>query len=122
MKELINFKYGNHLDVHLPEPEYEEGPVLPVVVVPGARKVLLHDGWRAVVALDLVHAVLLAPDHGLGEHLASLLDVEVARAQEPVINELRLQQVLKEFCAARIASFDINYVLKVDSTVVPHYV
>ena len=53
-----------------------------VVVVPAAR-VELADGRRGLVGAEqAVHRVQLAPRERVTEHLARLLQVEVARAQE----------------------------------------
>lgn len=52
------------------------------MMMPSAREVLAHDLRGLVLREDAVDLVPLAPEQRLGEHLARLLHVEVARAQE----------------------------------------
>jgi hypothetical protein len=51
----------NPLDVHLSQPENEKRPLLVVVEVPAARKVLSDDFRQLILGQDLVDAVLLTP-------------------------------------------------------------
>lgn len=53
-----------------------------VVVMPAAREVLLDDGGSLVLRQQTVHLVLLPPEQSLGEHLPSLLHVEVTGSEK----------------------------------------
>jgi len=59
------------------------GELTPVVVVPAPGVVVGQQGGALPGVQQEVHLVLLPPDERLAEHLACLLQVEVARAQEP---------------------------------------
>ena len=53
-----------------------------VVVMPATGVVASHDVTRSVRGQQLVDAVPLAPGERATQHLARLVDVELARAQE----------------------------------------